>query len=207
LLRCCTKCSRDFPATTEFFHIVDRKISATTLRGDCVECFRTRLRLRYATSEKARSDLTASTRRRRARADVKEKERIYAREKKRKDRSTEEGAARLRDYVRTWRAANPEKYERYKTTTYKGVTPKVLAKNRTRDLRKTRATPPWVELSLITPFYEYAAALTKQTGIRYSVDHIMPLKGKDSSGLHVPWNLQVIPLADNIKKGNRLCQM
>ena len=113
----------------------------------------------------------------------------------------------MRDYVRTWRAANPEKYERYKTTTYKGVTPKVLAKNRTRDLRKTRATPPWVELSLITPFYEYAAALTKQTGIRYSVDHIMPLKGKDSSGLHVPWNLQVIPLADNIKKGNRLCQM
>jgi hypothetical protein len=171
------------------------------LRGDCLDCCRTAKRQRYASSDDVKRALAESTKRRRARTEVREQERIYAREKKRKDRSTEEGATRLRDYVRAWRAANPDNYQRYKS--YKGCSPKIVAKNTARQLRKSHATPPWIDLSLIVPFYERAATLTKQTGIRHSVDHIMPLNGRNSCGLHVPWNLQVMPLADNIAKGNR----
>jgi hypothetical protein len=69
---------------------------------------------------------------------------------------------------------------------------------------RIKATPLWVDLSEIEAFYKNAAMLTAETGIRYSVDHIMPLKGKSSCGLHVPWNLQVITLESNIIKGNRL---
>jgi hypothetical protein len=35
----------------------------------------------------------------------------------------------------------------------------------------------------------------------YQVDHIYPLHGEFVSGLHVPWNLHVIPATINIAKG------
>lgn len=75
-----------------------------------------------------------------------------------------------------------------------------------RRTRKIRATPPWLtaaDLAEIQRHYFLADLLTKTTGLKWHVDHQIPLRGRGVCGLHVPWNLQVLTAKENIKKGNR----
>jgi len=69
----------------------------------------------------------------------------------------------------------------------------------------SNATPDWltaIHKAQITEYYEVATALETQTGIKHHVDHIIPLKAKIASGLHVPWNLQVLTATENLRKHN-----
>jgi hypothetical protein len=71
---------------------------------------------------------------------------------------------------------------------------------------KLQATPTWLnkqQLEKLLFFYSEAKRLERETGIKYHVDHIVPLQGSNVCGLHVPWNLQVIPAEDNIRKHNK----
>lgn len=77
-----------------------------------------------------------------------------------------------------------------------------VANARKREQHIKRATPPWADLRAIEALYVRAEELTVRTGIRYSVDHYYPLKGKIMCGLHVPVNLRIIPHIWNIKKSN-----
>ena len=64
-------------------------------------------------------------------------------------------------------------------------------------------TPRWASRAAIKAFYDVARKLSKELGELYVVDHIVPLNGGIVSGLHVPWNLQVIRWRSNANKGNR----
>jgi hypothetical protein len=55
----------------------------------------------------------------------------------------------------------------------------------------------------IQNFYWLCQDLKVVTGQDYHVDHILPLQGETVCGLHVPWNLQVLPSDINISKSNR----
>jgi hypothetical protein len=68
---------------------------------------------------------------------------------------------------------------------------------------KLQAVPAWADFDKIREFYERAAQLTIECGIQYDVDHIVPLRGKNVCGLHVQYNLQVIPHIENIRKKNK----
>ena len=68
------------------------------------------------------------------------------------------------------------------------------------------ATPPWLteaHQEAIKDFYKESARLTQETGIAHHVDHIVPLRGKNVSGLHVPWNLQILTADENYIKNNK----
>ena len=56
----------------------------------------------------------------------------------------------------------------------------------------------------IDAIYAEARRLTKETDSPHLVDHIIPLKCAELCGLHVPWNLQVVPAEVDLKKGNKL---
>ena len=43
-----------------------------------------------------------------------------------------------------------------------------------------------------------------ETGFLWHIDHMLPLRGKTVSGLHVAENIQVIPAVLNLLKGNKL---
>ncbi len=73
---------------------------------------------------------------------------------------------------------------------------KCNARDAKRRAAKLQRTPDWSEQKQIKQFY-----MNCPDG--YHVDHIEPLQGEDVSGLHVIANLQYLPAAENISKGNK----
>ena len=55
----------------------------------------------------------------------------------------------------------------------------------------------------IRDVYLRAEQMTKETGVPHHVDHVIPLRGKNVSGLHVENNLAVIRWDENLRKGNK----
>jgi HNH endonuclease. len=116
------------------------------------------------------------------------------------------------DYFRNWRKANKRPRKRAKLSAKQIEINRKLAalKYRTsprglairlacqvkREAVKLQAIPKWANLKEIQQFY---VACPKGM----TVDHIVPLQGKNVCGLHVLENLQYLTSKENNSKGNR----
>ena len=163
-------------------HIALRKT-----KGACVEC----LKLEWEANKEKRTDYFQQYNS--SEAGKEAKRRYY-------ERNRETVIARAK-------ARTPEEKRAYKTK-YKQDNPEMyreLVNLRRRRFRN--ATPPWLTVAQkreIRALYRIAIEMTKTTGARYVVDHIVPLQGETVCGLHVPWNMVVMTQDENLRKSNKL---
>ncbi len=112
-----------------------------------------------------------------------------------------------REANRAWYRAH-KNYNRAKTKSWQQENPgKALAKRKRYEATKLKRTPPWLtqeQLHSIELFYLSAKWVESILEEPIHVDHIVPLQGEEVSGLHVPWNLQLLTAKENTSKGNKL---
>lgn len=129
-----------------------------------------------------------------------ERDRDYSRKYKAKNRETI--LQRSKEYVQ----ANPEKRKATMKAYRKANPEKDVESARRRQAAKLQRTPKWLtedDIWAMQEAYHLANLRTKLFGFSWHVDHIIPLQGKLVSGLHTPYNLQVIPAKENLSKINR----
>ena len=123
----------------------------------------------------------------------------------------ENNREKSRGYKAKWRVENRDKInehsknmyhenieeERERNKKYKKNNPGKVkswaAKRRAAELERTVG---WSDDLVIQMIYEDCPE-------GYHVDHIIPLQGKNVSGLHVAWNLQYLTAEENLSKGNK----
>ena len=114
------------------------------------------------------------------------KERVYAKQKE-------------------WRDANRDRVRESNRRSKQKHNARVNATNAQYRAERLQRTPSWLsenDLNEMSNIYAIAKRRSEIEGIQYHVDHIIPLKGKIVSGLHVPSNLQIITWRENITKNN-----
>jgi len=166
----------------KYGHIAPRKT-----KGSCVEC----LKVEWEKANTTRADYFREYNKSEAGQKAKRKyyeankENVIARAQARTDEDK-------RRYKKNHKINNPDMYKEMTS----------LRRRRFRD-----ATPRWLtdaQKMEIRLKYRLAIELSRATGERHAVDHIIPLHGETVCGLHVPWNLQVLTQKDNLLKYNKL---
>ena len=133
----------------------------------------------------------------------------------------EKNKGKRKAQIKAWQQVNEEKKRAYSKAYYEANAEELKAKDRAyskanRDKKtanenkryasKLNRTPSWLtkeDLAKIEDIFRMARKRTQVEGIQYHVDHIIPLQGKNISGLHVPSNLQILRATENLSKGNR----
>jgi len=131
---------------------------------------------------------------------LKNKEKIDARNRENYEANRQYFYEVSKEYRREWDRQNKEKraeyWQRFKVNHPEAYHENIL---RRRESMKV-AMPGWVDKKALSEIY-------KNRPEGFHVDHIVPLRGENVSGLHVPWNLQYLSAEENLKKSNKIKEL
>ncbi len=101
---------------------------------------------------------------------------------------------------KAWIKRNKEEFKQYCVQWRRNNLPKLCINASAYRAQKIKATPSWINHEAVEKFYEQSAQLTKETGTKYTLDHMVPLNSEFVCGLHVENNLQILTLEENSSK-------
>jgi hypothetical protein len=107
----------------------------------------------------------------------------------------------------TWAKNNQERVKELSRLRWENSPEKYYAYTAQRRAKRLQAMPPWLskkQLEEIGNIYRVCKKVSQTTGKEHHVDHVIPLQGENVCGLHVPWNLAIIPAKMNLSKSNKL---
>lgn len=143
------------------------------------------------------------------------KEKVLEYQKQYRESHKDENASYKREYYATYKEElNKECSERQRQKPeatrarikkYKSTDKGKLQSQAQRNARRKREKLASLDRAFhkeVLKVYLQCKNISKTTNILYEVDHIIPISHPDVCGLHVPWNLQIIPQAENRAKGN-----
>ncbi len=108
-----------------------------------------------------------------------------------------------------WKKNNPIKRKEAVRKDRESHPARVNAHSANRRAKEKNALPAWLSkkaYEMIDEIFKEREQIQNKTGLDHEVDHIMPIDWVKSNccGIHVPWNLEVITVKANRKKGNKL---
>lgn len=112
---------------------------------------------------------------------------------------------KVNEDMRAWAHKNRDKIRAKYTKYYANNRDKVNDLAEHNRLKRLKRVPTWLskeDRQSIRKVYALARELTAAYGFPWEVDHVIPLRGKTVSGLHVPSNLQIMPKSENRRKSN-----
>ena len=118
------------------------------------------------------------------------KEAYWSNPKKQRTRKkewSESNKEHVREYAKAYRKQNPSVCRLHEST---------------RRARKKAVPGPRSEIEKLMIKYRYqdARQITRETGVKYEVDNVIPIS---KGGPHLPWNLRVITAKKNREKYNK----
>jgi hypothetical protein len=119
------------------------------------------------------------------------------------DRSTPGGKRRQARLSKKWAERNPARIKAMHRRWYQRNLEHARLQLVIHQATRRRRYVSWATVKAIATLYARAALLTRTTGRSHVVDHIVPLKGRTVSGLHVENNLRIIERSENARKSNK----